>query len=104
MSKILIFDAVTGKSSYKTIKDKPNENLELIRASKLSMAKMMLQGKLSSTDYHILKASEPLSSYAVPDDIVLQRKNYRQLWDTFEAAINKCTTVADLDLLNFNLE
>jgi hypothetical protein len=100
----LVHDAITGEQVYREMRDyNPEKDFDIHRDMKLRLAKNDIQGVLAITDYHVIKSQEPGSSYVVPDEILTQRKKYRQLWNDFEAGINGCKTMADLDVLNFNL-
>ena len=86
---------------YDVIEKPIKETLAELKANKVEQLKSMVGGKLSQTDWYIIREAD--SGQATPQSIKDDRAGLRTKSDTIEAEINALTTKKAVVLFDINL-
>jgi hypothetical protein len=66
-----------------------------LKKTQLSIARAQISSELAKTDYMVIKEVE-LIGYTMPAMVKADRQALRDRYNTYEAAVNACTTIDEL--------
>lgn len=87
--------------TYDVIETPIKETLSELKANKVAELKLMIGGKLSQTDWYIIREAD--TGVATPQDVKDARAALRTQSDTIEAEINALSTKKAVVLFDINI-